>query len=55
MIPIPIPPAPSQQAPAQAPAPVASGPVGNVPLYSTSDSGNMYRLTAVTAFNVPSA
>ena len=55
VIPIPIPPAPSQQAPAQAPAPVASGPVGNVPLYSTSDSSNMYRLTAVTAFNVPSA
>jgi hypothetical protein len=54
VIPIPIPPAPSQQAPAPASAPSASGPVGNVPLYATSDSDNMYRLAAVSAFNVPS-
>ena len=52
VIPMPIPPAPSQQAPASAPS--ASGPVGNVPLYATSDSDNMYRLAAVSAFNVPS-
>ena len=54
VIPIPIPPAPSQQTPAPASAPSASGPVGNVPLYATSDSDNMYRLAAVSAFNVPS-
>jgi hypothetical protein len=54
VIPMPIPPAPSQQAPAPASAPSASGPVGNVPLYATSDSDNMYRLAAVSAFNVPS-
>ena len=54
VIPIPIPSSPSQQAPAPAPAPAASGPIGNVPLYSTSDSDNMYRLAAISAFNVPS-
>ena len=55
VVPIPIPPAPSQQAPAQAAAPAISGSIGNVPFYPTSDSSNMYRLTAVSAFNVPSA
>ena len=54
VVPIPIPPPPSQ-APAQAAPPAISGTIGNVPLYATSDSSNMYRLTAVSAFNVPSA
>ena len=54
VVPIPIPPPPSQ-APAQAAPPAISGTIGNVPLYATSDSNNMYRLTAVSAFNVPSA
>ena len=53
VVPIPIP--PPSQAPAQAAPPAISGTIGNVPLYATSDSSNMYRLTAVSAFNVPSA
>lgn len=50
IVPITIPTSSGQ--PQQEKQPVATGGVGNVPFFSTNDSGNMYTLTTKTIFNV---
>ena len=51
ILPLPIPPSGGGQSNQQS-APVASGNVGNIPVFATSDSSNMYVLTTKTIFNV---
>ena len=51
IMPIPIPPANGGQSNQQS-TPVASGNIGNIPVFSTNDSSNMYVLTTKTIFNV---
>ena len=51
IVPIPIPPASGGQSSQQS-VPAASGNVGGIPVFATSDSSNMYVLTTKTIFNV---
>ena len=51
IMPIPIPPASGGQSSQQS-VPAASGNVGGIPVFATSDSSNMYVLTTKTIFNV---
>ena len=51
VVPIPITPpsAPAQESP---PQPVATGNIGNIPVFSTSDSSNIHRLNTISILNV---
>ena len=51
IVPIPIPPSGGGQSNQQS-VPAASGNVGGIPVFATSDSSNMYVLTTKTIFNV---
>ena len=51
IVPIAIPPASGGQSNQQS-VPAASGNIGNIPVFATSDSSNMYVLTTKTIFNV---
>ena len=51
IVPIPIPPSGGSQSNQQS-VPAASGNVGGIPVFATSDSSNMYVLTTKTIFNV---
>ena len=51
IVPIPIPPSGGGQSNQQS-VPAASGSIGGIPVFATSDSSNMYVLTTKTIFNV---
>ena len=51
IVPIPIPPSSGGQSNQQS-VPAASGSIGGIPVFATSDSSNMYVLTTKTIFNV---